>query len=92
MKGRIEAGFYELCLSPFECLFVLVSLGYIYFSAHGFLNFRNFLMYENLSVFMPFRMIFQGLKNEIFENWCLNRGFPIFEKIFFFSKFRSFKM
>ena len=28
-------------------------------------------------------MIFLGSKNKIFEIWCLNRGFPIFEKIFF---------
>ena len=40
---------------------------------------------KNYSVFIPFRMIFQGLKNKIFEIWCLNRGFPIFEKIFFFK-------
>ena len=30
-------------------------------------------------------MIFLGSKNKIFEIWCLNRGFPIFEKIFFFK-------
>ena len=39
----------------------------------------------NYCVVMILRIMFLSSKNKIFKIWCLNRGFPKIQKIFFFK-------